>query len=288
VSDDQRAALEALVCERFSATTSNKKILETFENEKGSLLITYANERGFGEDERGDTAFYIVKTRAGHGLFFFSLKCGELFHPLKEDEMRASMAESLVLSQAVLNIVSSVANKKKMAEELKALGLSKGMTIEELLKVFGRDKSIKNVLNRLEQDIRMEPNTNVARVARTFSGIQLVHFCANRNESVMRIWDESGMRRPMGEVLFWQFVAPLFLKIRTFVGCEYAFLFAADMSPDLSLIHYYEQALRFMQDASIGANKPAYDFCCSFMCQPLRELAKNRKNYFEHFNDKVM
>ena len=66
------------------------------------------------------------------------------------------------------------------------------------------------------------------------------------------------------------------------------FLFAADMSPDLSLIHYYEQALRFMQDASIGANKPAYDFCCSFMCQPLRELAKNRKNYFEHFNDKVM
>lgn len=193
MSDDQRAALEALVCERFSTTTSNKKILETFENEKGSLLITYANERGFDEDERGDTAFYIVKTRAGHGLFFFSLKCGELFH-----------------------------------------------------------------------------------------------LCANRNESVMRIWDESGMRRPMGEVLFWQFVAPLFLKIRTFVGCEYAFLFAADMSPDLSLIHYYEQALRFMQDASIGANKPAYDFCCSFMCQPLRELAKNRKNYFEHFNDKVM
>ena len=284
ITESQKVALDALVCERFSADAGNLGILRGFENEKGTLLLEYALEHGFDEDARGDTAFYIVKSKSNEGLFFFSLKCGELFAPLKEDEMRANLAESLVISQAVLNVVDSVDDKLKMVKKLKELGLSKGMPIKELLNVFRGNKAIRDVLARLEQDIKMEPNTNVARVKKTYSGIQLVHFCSNRSRSAKDLWASLAIDRPMGEVLFWRFVAPIFLNIRKLVGCEYAFLYAADMSLDLSLIHYYEQGLKFAQDPSLGANKPAYDFCCAFMCQPLIDLESNLRRYFEHFN----
>ena len=49
-----------------------------------------------------------------------------------------------------------------------------------------------------------------------------------------------------------------------------------------------EQSLKFVQEKAIGANKPVYDFSCSFMCQPLNAIDKLRKSFFEHFNDECV
>lgn len=88
----------------------------------------------------------------------------------------------------------------------------------------------------------------------------------------------------MGEVMFWAYVVPIILGVQTYIGCQYVFLFAADMSENATLINYYNVALKFAQPVNIGTNKPRYDLCCQFMCQEVSDLKQNRENYFNNFN----
>ncbi len=88
----------------------------------------------------------------------------------------------------------------------------------------------------------------------------------------------------MGETLFWKFIAPKFFDVQAIVGCEYAFLFAADLSEEGSLVNYYEVSLKFQKRLDVGTNKPFYDFCCDFMCQDVNDMRKNRQLFFENFN----
>lgn len=68
------------------------------------------------------------------------------------------------------------------------------------------------------------------------------------------------------------------------IGCQYVFLFAADMSEDATLINYYNVALKFGQPTDISTNKPQYDLCCQFMCQGIGDLKKNQEEFFNNFN----
>ena len=85
----------------------------------------------------------------------------------------------------------------------------------------------------------------------------------------------------MGETLFWRFVLPKMLEINSLVGCEYAYLFAADSSRDNTLVKYYEEVLHFECPTALGGIKPQYDFLCTFMCKRLRRLSANRKMYLD-------
>ena len=140
----------------------------------------------------------------------------------------------------------------------------------------------KRLLFLLDQDKQREGNEQIVRVKHTYPGIELVHFCSN--DLAKDKWKTYGINHPMGEVLFWEFIAPIIDNVRQYVGCQYLFLFAADASEDGSLINYYDVALKFMQPTEIGTNKPRYDFCCKFMCEEISDLRKNRQVYFDNFN----
>lgn len=137
-------------------------------------------------------------------------------------------------------------------------------------------------LNQIIKEREVEENDNVIRVMSTHPGVELVHFCVN--DLARKRWQMYLPEHPMGEVLFWYFVAPLIIRVQEIAGCEYAFLFAADVSEDGSLVNYYDVALNFHKKLDIGTNKPFYDFCCDFMCQELDELKCFRDNYFNSFN----
>ena len=77
----------------------------------------------------------------------------------------------------------------------------------------------------------------------------------------------------MGETLFWWFIVPKMLEISDLIGCEYAFLFAADSKPDGFLMQYYENRLHFHKMDNLGTVKPFYDLNCYFMGQRLRTLS---------------
>ena len=85
IRPEQRRVLKSLVCERLSASPANLSILNKFvqlHREDGVDVLDYAKANGSREDKDGILAYYLVKTKSGEGLFFFSLKCGELFAPL--------------------------------------------------------------------------------------------------------------------------------------------------------------------------------------------------------------
>lgn len=84
--------------------------------------------------------------------------------------------------------------------------------------------------------------------------------------------------------MFWQFIVPKILDLMEIVGCEYLFLFAADLSEDVDLVNYYVDNLEFIDASEHSAATPMYDFACRFLCQETSTLQERRTSFFEHFN----
>lgn len=97
-------------------------------------------------------------------------------------------------------------------------------------------------------------------------------------------WKSLNIHHPTGEAMFWKYIAPIIYETQKRIGCQYAYLFAADISEDKVLINYYNVALKFEKNRELGTNKPKYDWCCSFMCQEISKLKKNQCEYFDNFN----
>lgn len=99
------------------------------------------------------------------------------------------------------------------------------------------------------------------------------------------------VKNKSGEILFyfslkwfWQFIVPKILDLMEIVGCEYLFLFAADLSEDADLVNYYVDNLEFIDASEHSAATPMYDFACRFLCQETSTLQERRTSFFEHFN----
>ena len=284
ITKEQQEILDGLVCERLRDNRDSKRLIQFFQNEKGSLIVDYLKQRGLAEDSEGSTAFYIVRTKNNDVLMFFSLKCGELFDPLfDEEEVSEGYEEYVVILQALKNADVDSEAKELAIEKLKKLSSSKGIPLAVVLNdILSKAKYKAKLLHSLNEDKKAEQNEKVSRVNKTYPGIELVHFCTN--EKCRDVWKKMGFSRSMGEVIFWDKIVPIFFEVQKIVGCEYAFLFAADLSEDRTLINYYNVSLKFEIDEEVGTNKPYYDFACAFMCQKLSSLKKNQKLYFENFN----
>lgn len=131
-------------------------------------------------------------------------------------------------------------------------------------------------------DLEKEFSENVTHVGETFSGIELVHFCAN--ERMKEKIEALKMGRRIGVIVFWKFVVDIILKIMKYVGCEYLFLFAADVSEDEELVSYYRSQLGFEEAEDRSTAKPIYDFTCKFMYQSMKDLKKRQNDFFENYN----
>lgn len=88
----------------------------------------------------------------------------------------------------------------------------------------------------------------------------------------------------MGTVIFWHFLVPKICELRTIVGCEYLFLFAADLTPDEFLVNYYKSNLGFKDSNEHSTAIPLYDYACKFMYQELKDIEKRRLDFYADFN----
>lgn len=68
------------------------------------------------------------------------------------------------------------------------------------------------------------------------------------------------------------------------VGCEYIYLFAADMSEDQELVNYYRANLNFIDADDHATAIPLYDFACKFLYQRTKCLTKSRDDFYANFN----
>lgn len=283
ITSEQKKILDDFICERLSADVSNKALINTFVSKRGSSLVNYFKKFGLKEEQDGKTAYYVIKTKQNEMLMFFSMKCGALFDALlDENEVQKDCQRLTILLQAIENADGVDIRADEVNEILTKYQISDKISIEDIANIVAKRKWKKKLLTQLADDKRTEDNNKILRVLSTQSAIELVHFCTNDN--MKSKWNTYNMGHPMGETLFWKFIAPKFFEVQSIVGGEYAFLFAADLSEEGSLVNYYDVSLKFQKRLDIGTNKPFYDFCCDFMCQKINDMRKNRQLFFENFN----
>ena len=284
ITTEQSNLLESFKCERLSANAENEELIKSFNSRRGSSLVSYFQKFGLSEDEKGTTTYYVIKNQEKDVLMFFSLKCGALFDPLlDENEVKRDFQRLLILLQAIDNANGESDGTEEANSILAKYQVGDRISIEDFNDFLHRKVSKKrDFLNQLFGDKEKEENDKIFRVQNTHPGVELVHFCTNDN--LKEKWNTYNLRHPMGETLFWKFIVPKFFDVQKIVGCEYAFLFAADLSEDGTLVNYYDVALKFEKRQDVGTNKPFYDFCCEFMCQEVNQMKNIRADFFENFN----
>ena len=304
ITEEQKAFLSTFTCQRLTDDPENLKKIQRFHSYRGTGLVYSLRNFAWEEDRCGSTAYYVIKNDQDQIVLFFSLKCGALFDPgyVKKfmdefDELRT------MFSNWRQSLTGDEAAKQYMQELRSALGdeeyLRRISTLEsEYYQQMYKYKDIKS-------DKRNEPNSMIIRVDQSHSAIELVEFCTNdRTKSCWNSFSQNQFekrRNTMGKVFFWWFIVPKMIEISRLIGCEYAYLFAADRDPDGDLVRYYEDALHFRKLQHLGTIKPYYDMNCFFMGRRLFTLEPEllddkmdpeeaygldyyRNEFFRHFN----
>ena len=270
----QLSLLNTLQCERLSSNPDNFSLIDDFYNVRNSSLVDTLQGEAFEEDEDNRIAYYVVKDKEGNILFFFSLKCGLLYDEFVEGdrlkEMKAFYDKILRMSQ---DETQSDENKKVIASILENVRTKKGIKKEDVARVLH--------LSEDSDEFSKIFGQNLKNVGKTFPGVEIVHFCAN--DAHRDIWNAFGFPQNMGAIMFWYFIVPKIQELMQIAGCEYVFLFAADLTPYEELIRYYSDELKFVKADEHCAAIPMYDFTCQFMSQKTADLAEKRQIFFDNF-----
>ena len=250
----------------------NKDLIRSFYNDRTDSLTQYLQESAWKEDKKGKNAVYLIKTPKGKAAMYFSLKCGGLFRPLDEEALERKLEKG-----DQLQTLASVFGKEQAKKIWEAA--SDGEDVIEFLCSLAWARKMHS---RLTGDRETDENGWINRVYKTYPAVELAHFCVN--DGARKEWKKIGFTQPLGTVMFWKFVVPHMCRLREHAGCQYAYLFAADLSDDGRLVNYYDSSLQFKKTYELATTKPSYDFLCEFMCQKLKGIEQRRKEFFNQFN----
>ena len=274
ITPEQEAVLRGFTCERLTADKDNLYRIQFFSSRRGAGLVDNLKRTGWTTDSRGSVAYYVIKNPEGKIVLFFSLKCGVLFDPnyvvefmenYQDTEIQKAWHDYLQGDNSAFRYFDTI--RRRIGEQ-RFQGLIADLQTYDWIK----------------KDKRSEPNKKIIRVLEGHSAIELVEFCAN--DRTRGCWKKYGMEpNRMGEVLFWWFIVPKMLEISSLIGCEYAFLFAADETPDGFLVRYYEDAFHFRKMTNLGTVKPYYDLNCYFMGKRLRTVEDDEMDETEQEED---
>ena len=284
ITQSQQQFLNNLICERLTANPINKVLLNGFVSKYsvGQGLISDLKSSGFQEDLDGAIAYYIIKDQTGLMQCFFSLKCGSLFDPSYHNEIKSRIERC----NEALKRIRTGAQSRSQEETLLLLEQIRsgwGLPDDEFDDEFDGGLNEESLTKKLRYNQSQLPdNKMLLRVATTHSGGELVHFCAN--DAARNQWMQSGISRPIGEVLFWNIISDIICQIQQMVGCQYVYLFAGDYSENGSLLNHYRVSMNFHELDGLGTSLPDYDLGCTFLCQEICELKRQREYYFENFN----
>lgn len=265
ITDIQKEKLSALTCQRLSSDPNNLREVEAFYNALNETLVDTLKGEAYEEDEQKGTAYYVVKEPTGKILCFFSLKAGLLFD--KHGDLE------ILQSKKALNLL--IKKKQKLGHSSPDIALLRADLEQEI-------DGIKNRLKRwIELDVEDEKHK---RVGKTFSGIEIVHFCINKD--AQEEWEKLGFgeKNRIGLTIFWTKIIPIILKVRDLIGVDFLYLFAADTTEDRILINHYRTFMNLNESENIFAALPIYDMGCTLLCQKIEKLESTMKDFFNNFN----
>ena len=277
ITEEQKRILDSFTCERLSSNPDNLREVENFYNLRNGSLEHTLKDVAYEEDEANHIAYYLIKDADGNILFYFSLKCGMLYDNLDQGEQLRKLNDLFRFLVELENDSSStVEDRQTINSILESIRTRKGLVKEDLAKISPIKK------NQLLEELEKETTDHLKRVGKTFAGIEIVHFCAN--DACRTLWNGFQFKQKMGAVIFWHFIVPKICEAKKIIGCQYLFLFAADLTPDELLINYYETFLGFRSSDEHGTAMPLYDYACKFMYQEINGIENRREQFYKDFN----
>lgn len=224
ITPAQEALLQGFTCQRLTDEKDNMHLAWEFLSLRNKGLEEKLKFEAWQEDrESVPAAYYVVKAPSGRIALYFSLKCGTLCDPT----YAAKVTQSYGNVQQVLDELGQIGTREEaieFLEEVRTGGMfPMPMSPRELMDHF---REVKQDKQWLKKEKKVEPSDKIVRVDMAFPAVELVHFCVN--DRVRDEWKALKLGHSMGETLFWRFVLPKMLEINSLVGCEYAYLFAAD------------------------------------------------------------
>ncbi len=265
INEDQRTILDHLHCVRLTCHPNAMRLVEDFSNPKNEVLVDYIQGDAFEEDSIGKAACYLILDSDEDILCYFALKTGLLYDEFQEwREYEKYKKINNILKDRIA---------KTNSEEAKLL-----LTENER-----KLKEAKDNLKKIVGIIEAFPLHK--QVDRSYSAIELSHFCVN--EKFREKWEKYklGERNRMGITLFWNFIVEKAIQVSQLIGCEYLYLFAADSTPDHFLVNHYKGFMGFREDLKVLSLQPKFDFKCTFLCNTIEAFKKGRDSFFKHFND---
>lgn len=223
ITEEQQRVLDALVCERLSSNEDNLQLIDNFYNTVNDNLVNPLRNEAFEDDIDGRLAYYLVKYKDGQVLFYFSLKCGLLY-----DNFGLIDADSLRKVKKLYDYLVELKKSSDISDDDRALidSLLENLRSRKGLLKSDFDKISRGKGSKIFDEIQNEFKDNIMRVGKTFSAVELVHFC--RNDEYGDLWESLGLNNKIGTVVFWHFIVPKIAELKKIVGCEFVFLFAAD------------------------------------------------------------
>lgn len=310
ITAEQEAILNQFTCERLKEDPRNYYMAKHFGWQLGPGLAAILQEAGWRRDAKGTTAYYVIKNPEGQAVLYFSLKCGVLVDPSYEETLGAERTDKDLLQRALDGANDGDEQSIRYLEkELERLGEEafndKVRNLNRPALSTGGKMNLQNIeiLDGIRMDKDKDPNKKLVYVDRTHSAVEMVEFC--NNNDTKDCWEQYDMcDKRLGETLFWKFIVAKMLELSDLVGCEYAYLFAADQNMDGSLMTHYRN-MHFKKYARLGTVKPEYDNFCYFMCRRLLTIDPEmqgpedvveeprdllgldyfREEFFNHFNE---
>ena len=133
ITERQREILESFSIERLSSSGINLRLVGDFSNPKSDSLTNKIQSDAYEEDEIGSVAYYIIKNSAGGILFYFSLKCGQLYDKLiKEEQLRLINNLFKYFDQIEKEESTSEEDHKLIKEIRESVRASKGISKADL------------------------------------------------------------------------------------------------------------------------------------------------------------
>ncbi|MBD5559941.1 MAG: hypothetical protein HDQ87_06235 [Clostridia bacterium] len=276
---------ERFYVEALREKKENLEAIKTFTGtEHGEWLAGYLREDAWADDEAGVTRVYLVRDASTNEIAaYFGLKAG-LLYSLKLPEYRGLTKAEKELLDICEDALQNDA-EDSIPYIMEYFEREQDVDLERVKKAY---QGLKYHLDRIAKD--PDP-TSAQYVAATSPGIVLTHWCRNEAYEDTRQQDNISL----GFGIFWEIIVELVLQISKLLGAQYLYLFAADNTPAepepfdsnfcesdeesqpvYKLVDYYMHALRFEPLHDLYVLKPAYDFKCHSMIQPISALRQNR------------
>lgn len=272
LTNEQQLKLKSFHCERLSLNEVNFELINDFYNAKNNSLVDTLQNEAYDDDLQNRIAYYVVKDGEENILFFFSLKCGLLYDEFIEgDRLKEMQSFYALILQMCKDDSLSDEDKLAVHSLLEKVRTKKGVKKEDVARVLHMQQN--------SEEFSLVFGKNLKNVGRTFAGVEVVHFCAN--DEYRHVWSNLQIPMKLGAYIFWKFLVPIVQKIMNLVGCEYLFLFAADLTEDEELIKYYQTQLGFELADEHCAAIPIYDFTCKFMSQKTSSLEVKRLQFLD-------